>query len=236
MAATSFSSFVPRDYAGAVSAAVGIGLARPRLFLPPFGHSSVGASPPALKAERRDGPDDSVDDDRKTSGQRSSASPLSTGRPADSPTGSQDGDDDHSGTTATTAVPTTLQPPPAHEAVGETSARLLFMAVKWAKNLPAFTSLPFRDQVGTQIIAYHFSPWASDALVVRWFCWKRAGLIYSSCLSSSGQCRWPIVPYSQLHPSLTTQFAQQTSGTYRKFSVESERQRWIRRNSPASRR
>jgi hypothetical protein len=38
-------------------------------------------------------------------------------------------------------------PSPAHETVYETSARLLFMAVKWAKNLPSFTSLPFRDQV-----------------------------------------------------------------------------------------
>lgn len=29
----------------------------------------------------------------------------------------------------------------------ETSARLLFMAVKWAKSLPVFSNLPFRDQV-----------------------------------------------------------------------------------------
>ncbi|CAL8071077.1 unnamed protein product [Orchesella dallaii] len=36
---------------------------------------------------------------------------------------------------------------PAHETIYETSARLLFMAVKWAKNLPSFASLPFRDQV-----------------------------------------------------------------------------------------
>lgn len=34
-----------------------------------------------------------------------------------------------------------------HETVYETSARLLFMAVKWAKNLPSFASLTFRDQV-----------------------------------------------------------------------------------------
>ncbi|TMW54741.1 hypothetical protein DOY81_000272, partial [Sarcophaga bullata] len=34
-----------------------------------------------------------------------------------------------------------------HETVYETSARLLFMAVKWAKNLPSFASLSFRDQV-----------------------------------------------------------------------------------------
>ncbi|EDX07200.1 GD11109, partial [Drosophila simulans] len=34
-----------------------------------------------------------------------------------------------------------------HETVYETSARLLFMAVKWAKNLPSFARLSFRDQV-----------------------------------------------------------------------------------------
>ncbi|RZF41447.1 hypothetical protein LSTR_LSTR000161 [Laodelphax striatellus] len=49
--------------------------------------------------------------------------------------------------------PATLPPdhhvlyPPVHETIYETSARLLFMAVKWAKNLPSFASLPFRDQV-----------------------------------------------------------------------------------------
>ncbi|XP_072157865.1 photoreceptor-specific nuclear receptor [Bemisia tabaci] len=37
--------------------------------------------------------------------------------------------------------------PPVQETLYETSARLLFMAVKWAKNLPSFASLPFRDQV-----------------------------------------------------------------------------------------
>lgn len=37
--------------------------------------------------------------------------------------------------------------PPIQETVYETSARLLFMAVKWAKNLPSFARLPFRDQV-----------------------------------------------------------------------------------------
>ncbi|VVC99395.1 unnamed protein product [Leptidea sinapis] len=33
------------------------------------------------------------------------------------------------------------------ESSAETAARLLFMAVKWAKNLPSFASLAFRDQV-----------------------------------------------------------------------------------------
>lgn len=37
--------------------------------------------------------------------------------------------------------------PSSTENVYETSARLLFMSVKWAKNLPVFSNLPFRDQV-----------------------------------------------------------------------------------------
>ena len=36
---------------------------------------------------------------------------------------------------------------PGHETIYECSARLLFMAVKWTKNLPSFANLPFRDQV-----------------------------------------------------------------------------------------
>ena len=32
------------------------------------------------------------------------------------------------------------------ETVCEAAARILFMSVKWAKNVPAFISLPFRDQ------------------------------------------------------------------------------------------
>lgn len=39
------------------------------------------------------------------------------------------------------------------DSIHETSARLLFMAVKWAKNLPVFSSLPFRDQVPTRLPA-----------------------------------------------------------------------------------
>jgi nuclear receptor subfamily 2 group E protein 3 len=38
-------------------------------------------------------------------------------------------------------------PGPGHETMYECSARLLFMAVRWAKNLPSFANLPFRDQV-----------------------------------------------------------------------------------------
>ena len=33
------------------------------------------------------------------------------------------------------------------EAVCEAAAKLLFMSVKWARNIPSFMNLPFRDQV-----------------------------------------------------------------------------------------
>ena len=36
---------------------------------------------------------------------------------------------------------------PVPETLVECTARLLFMAVRWAKNLPSFANLPFRDQV-----------------------------------------------------------------------------------------
>ncbi|XP_071493523.1 photoreceptor-specific nuclear receptor-like [Diadema antillarum] len=37
--------------------------------------------------------------------------------------------------------------PANNDSIYESSARLLFMAVKWAKTLPSFSGLPFRDQV-----------------------------------------------------------------------------------------
>ncbi|XP_030434198.1 photoreceptor-specific nuclear receptor [Gopherus evgoodei] len=46
-----------------------------------------------------------------------------------------------------TGYPMSPYPSASPEGVYETSARLLFMAVKWAKNLPVFANLPFRDQV-----------------------------------------------------------------------------------------
>ncbi|XP_076860729.1 photoreceptor-specific nuclear receptor [Brachyhypopomus gauderio] len=42
---------------------------------------------------------------------------------------------------------TSIYPYSGPEGIYETSARLLFMSVKWAKNLPVFSHLPFRDQV-----------------------------------------------------------------------------------------
>lgn len=35
----------------------------------------------------------------------------------------------------------------SQETICETAARLLFMNIRWAKHLPAFTSLPLSDQV-----------------------------------------------------------------------------------------
>ncbi|XP_076751242.1 photoreceptor-specific nuclear receptor [Xylocopa sonorina] len=52
-----------------------------------------------------------------------------------------------SGCTQIPPVIPSLYSPASAETVYEASARLLFMAVKWAKNLPSFASLPFRDQV-----------------------------------------------------------------------------------------
>lgn len=48
--------------------------------------------------------------------------------------------------------------PCSSENVYETSARLLFMSVKWAKNLPVFSNLPFRDQVRRRCLpSRHFT-------------------------------------------------------------------------------
>ena len=47
----------------------------------------------------------------------------------------------------TCALPISSSSPCGLDGIHETSARLLFMAVKWAKNLPVFSNLPFRDQV-----------------------------------------------------------------------------------------
>ena len=54
--------------------------------------------------------------------------------------------------------------PCSSENVYETSARLLFMSVKWAKNLPVFSNLPFRDQVRRS----RLDVWRS-AFTLRWF-------------------------------------------------------------------
>lgn len=35
----------------------------------------------------------------------------------------------------------------ATESVCESAARLLFMSIKWAKSVPAFSTLPLQDQV-----------------------------------------------------------------------------------------
>ena len=47
-----------------------------------------------------------------------------------------------------------------HENNNEICARLLFMAVKWTKNLTSFASLPFRDQV-----LLDNTPWYKSILI-----------------------------------------------------------------------
>ncbi len=49
--------------------------------------------------------------------------------------------------TAATAAAAAAASQLVHENNHEICARLLFMAVKWTKNLTSFASLPFRDQV-----------------------------------------------------------------------------------------
>ena len=51
------------------------------------------------------------------------------------------------------AYPESAIYPTGHETIYECSARLLFMAVKWSKNLPSFANLPFRDQVRADFAA-----------------------------------------------------------------------------------
>ena len=50
-------------------------------------------------------------------------------------------------TAAATAAAAVAASQLVHENNHEICARLLFMAVKWTKNLTSFASLPFRDQV-----------------------------------------------------------------------------------------
>lgn len=52
--------------------------------------------------------------------------------------------------------------PSSSENVYETSARLLFMSVKWAKNLPVFSNLPFRDQVRRGDPRWEGGRWGED--------------------------------------------------------------------------
>lgn len=73
------------------------------------------------------------------------------------------------------------------ESIYETSARLLFMAVKWAKNLPSFANLTFRDQVRLKVIPV--DPIVMDYRYFRWFFWRNHGLRYSCWALSSGVYR-----------------------------------------------
>lgn len=78
-----------------------------------------------------------------------------------------------------------------NETVYETSARLLFMAVKWAKNLPSFASLSLRDQViinniynSKLLIYYIFQGNTSGGIMV--------GIIFTKCHSMEYSSRTRI--------------------------------------------
>ncbi|XP_068993931.1 photoreceptor-specific nuclear receptor isoform X1 [Neodiprion pinetum] len=90
----------------------------------PTPNSTSASTPPRQEAEDGNGSEDSIDvtNEEPVVPQRSGCAQLPPVLPA-------------------------LYSPTTVETVYETSARLLFMAVKWAKNLPSFASLPFRDQV-----------------------------------------------------------------------------------------
>jgi len=63
-------------------------------------------------------------------------------------TGGEEGDPRHSSPPPPSSSPhCSPSNPPPQETVYETAARLLFMAVRWTKNLASFAALPFRDQV-----------------------------------------------------------------------------------------
>ncbi|KAI4475854.1 hypothetical protein M0804_014045 [Polistes exclamans] len=90
----------------------------------PTTNSTTTATPPRQETEDGNASEDSID--------VTNEEPLTPQR---------------SGCTQLPPVIPSLYSPASAETVYETSARLLFMAVKWAKNLPSFASLPFRDQV-----------------------------------------------------------------------------------------
>nr|KAF7427614.1 hypothetical protein H0235_007308 [Vespula pensylvanica] len=89
----------------------------------PTTNSTTTATPPRQETEDGNASEDSID--------VTNEEPLTPQR---------------SGCTQLPPVIPSLYSPASAETVYETSARLLFMAVKWAKNLPSFASLPFRDQ------------------------------------------------------------------------------------------
>lgn len=102
--------------------------------------------------------------------------------------------------------------PSTSENVYETSARLLFMSVKWAKNLPVFSNLPFRDQV-THARWYMHSEDSLDKYLMR--CEFETDALFHPFAVPAGDPTWggmeralpvvrnPVVPTAgQLPPAL----------------------------------
>ncbi|CAH1972475.1 unnamed protein product [Acanthoscelides obtectus] len=99
-------------------------------FLPPVSQPMLNREPTPIKEDNSDNDEESID--------------VTNEEDEETPSGC--GVSSSSGPVRPEPLTAGLYPTSA-ETVYETSARLLFMAVKWAKNLPSFASLPFRDQV-----------------------------------------------------------------------------------------
>lgn len=82
--------------------------------------------------------------------------------------------------------PYSSSPPCGLDSIHETSARLLFMAVKWAKNLPVFSNLPFRDQVRVARATLSQRRCAGDARGPRSLATPAAGVRLSQVSVSQG--------------------------------------------------
>ena len=79
------------------------------------------------------------------------------------------------------------------ETVYETAARLLFMSVRWTKNLASFSALPSHDQVSPGF-------WSLDInnFTVRLCCWRRVGQSCFFFVLFSGVNLFTLLQYSLL--------------------------------------
>ena len=91
-------------------------------------------------------------------------------------------------TAAATAAAAVAASQLVHENNHEICARLLFMAVKWTKNLTSFASLPFRDQVLYNFGAKIQKQFFEVIFAVRSPFWRSLGRSCSSCAPFNGVC------------------------------------------------
>ncbi|XP_018324308.1 photoreceptor-specific nuclear receptor-like [Agrilus planipennis] len=113
-----------------------------------YGHGLLPSAPPPQMISREPTPkQENSDNDEESIDVTNEEDDLPNSGCGVSSTNGPVRPEPHSAISATGLLPSFGIYPTSQETVYETSARLLFMAVKWAKNLPSFASLPFRDQV-----------------------------------------------------------------------------------------